>query len=426
MEATRPFIHPEIRLQSRNTEAKSLSDENQGHGYAIEETFTEGSLPATEEKVVVAMSGGVDSAVAALALMEDGYHVTGVNLRVWEYEESCDPRKKSCCSPEDIRDARDVGLQLEMPFYVIRMEEVFQEKVMDRFVSDYASGRTPNPCVECNTFVKFGSLFEQARALGIDWIATGHYARTFRTSEGRWAIREGVDEKKNQAYYLYGLDQSAIEHTLFPLGDRRKPEVREYASAAGLSIAEKEESQEICFVPDNDYRNYLRKRGLEFQPGYFKDTSGRILGKHKGKENFTVGQRRGLGISWSEPLYVISIEENGDVILGPVQETRSQNFIVEQVNFQGLSPERFFKDYHSSDLEVRVQVRYRSSPVRAKVRYLDHRPELAANGQPTGHRISVECLEEVFSITPGQSAVIYPSRDAAISDIVLAGGIISR
>ncbi|MBR31930.1 MAG: tRNA 2-thiouridine(34) synthase MnmA [Spirochaetaceae bacterium] len=372
------------------------------------------------------MSGGVDSAVSALALMQDGYQVTGVNLRVWEYEESCDPRKKSCCSPEDIRDARDVGLQLEMPFYVIRMEEVFQEKVMDRFVSDYASGRTPNPCVECNTFVKFGSLFEQARALGIDWIATGHYARTFRTSEGRWAIREGVDEKKNQAYYLYGLDQAAIEHTIFPLGDRRKPEVREFASAAGLSIAEKEESQEICFVPDNDYRNYLRKRGLEFQPGYFKDTAGRILGKHKGKENFTVGQRRGLGISWSEPLYVISIEENGDVILGPVQETRSQQFIVEQLNFQGLHPERFFKDYHRNDLNVRVQVRYRSSPVRAKMRYLGYVDALASNGQPVGHRAAVECLEDVFSITPGQSAVFYPSRDAAISDIVLAGGIIAR
>ena len=401
--STEHFLNPEIRML-------------EGEGP---------SLP-NGEPVVVAMSGGVDSAVSALGLMNDGFQVTGVNLRVWEYEESCDPRKKSCCSPEDIRDARDVGLQLEMPFYVIRMENVFQEKVMDRFVSDYASGRTPNPCVECNTFVKFGALFDQARALGIDWIATGHYARTFRTAEGRWAIREGMDSKKNQAYYLYGLSQDAIEHTIFPLGDRVKSQVRQYAAAAGLSIAEKEESQEICFVPDNDYRNFLRKKGLEFQPGYFKDSQGRILGKHKGKENFTVGQRKGLGLSWSEPLYVISIEENGDVIVGPVEQTRKQSFVVEQLNFQGLNPERFFQDYSNKDLEVRVQVRYRSAPVRARIRYLDRRDELAANGQPLGHRATVECLEDVFSITPGQSAVIYPTLDSSPGDIVLAGGIIAR
>lgn len=403
MEATTGLLNPEIRM-----------------------TKGQGVLPGRDEKVVVAMSGGVDSAVAAHMLMQEGYPVTGVNLRVWEYEESCDPRKKSCCSPEDIRDARDVGLQLEMPFYVIRMEKVFQEKVMDRFVSDYASGRTPNPCVECNTFVKFGSLFEQARALGISWIATGHYARTFQTEDGRWAIREGVDEKKNQSYYLYGLQQDAIEHTIFPLGDQIKPDVRSYAAGAGLSIAEKEESQEICFVPDNDYRNFLKKRGLEFQPGYFKDVQGRILGKHKGKENFTVGQRKGLGIAWSEPLYVISIEENGDVIVGPVEQTRNHRFLVEQITFQGLNPDRFIKDYAGADLEVRVQVRYRSKPVRARIRYLDHKSEIAASGNPVGHRFTVECLEDVFSITPGQSAVFYPSREEQISDIVLAGGIISR
>ncbi|MCB1137509.1 MAG: tRNA 2-thiouridine(34) synthase MnmA [Leptospiraceae bacterium] len=404
MEATtKPFLHPAIRIENGR-----------------------GVLPSTEEKIVVAMSGGVDSAVSALALMQDGYQVTGVNLRVWEYEESCDPRKKSCCSPEDIRDARDVGLQLEMPFYVIRMEEVFKEKVMDRFVSDYASGRTPNPCVECNTFVKFGSLFQQAKALGINWIATGHYARTFCTNEGRWAIREGVDENKNQAYYLYGLEQPAIAHTIFPLGDRRKPEVRSYASAAGLSIAEKEESQEICFVPDNDYRNFLKKRGLTFQPGYFKDIQGRILGKHKGKENFTIGQRRGLGLSWSEPLYVISIEENGDVIVGPVEETRSKSFIVEQNTFQGLNPDRLFADYSNRDLDVRVQIRYRSRPVRARIRYLDYQEGRASNGNTVGHRIGVECLEEVHSITPGQSAVFYPPAESEVPDIVLGGGIIAR
>ncbi len=377
------------------------------------------------EKIIVAMSGGVDSAVSALLLMEQGYDVIGVNLRVWEYEApDCDTTKKSCCSPEDIRDARDVGLKLSIPFYVIRMENVFQTRVMDRFVEDYKSGRTPNPCVECNTFVKFGALFEKARSLGIEKIATGHYARTHRTSQGRWAVRAGADEKKNQAYYLYGLNQESIENTLFPLGELKKPEVRDLARKFNLPVAEKEESQEICFIPDNDYRNFLSKRGVEFTPGFFRDTEGRILGKHAGKEKFTVGQRKGLGISWPRPLFVLRIEENGDVIVGVEEQTENRHFRVEQMNFQALEKQTFI---HAKDgMQCRVQIRYKSPPARAIIRYTGFNAETSWNGARIGDQAEVEILDTVRSIAPGQSAVFFPSQQDEMSDFILAGGIISR
>ncbi len=207
-------------------------------------------------KIIVAMSAGLHSAVTAGLLMEDGYEVIGVNLRTWEYEApACDTTKNSCCSPEDIRDARDVGISLKIPFYVIKMEKVFQEKVIDRFIEDYQHGKTPNPCVECNTFVKFGALFEKAKALGIDKIATGHYARIARNGE-RYAIANGIDVGKIQAYYLNGLSQENLKNEILPLGEMTKPEVRQIARRMGLPVADKSESQEICFIPENDYRKF--------------------------------------------------------------------------------------------------------------------------------------------------------------------------
>lgn len=350
------------------------------------------------------MSGGVDSAVAAGLLLEQGYDVIGVNLRTWEYEApSCDTTKKSCCSPEDIRDARDVGLSLNIPFYVIKMEKVFGERVIDRFISDYKDGRTPNPCVECNTFVKFGALFEQAKKLGIQKIATGHYARTIH-KEGRYAIRNAVDMKKNQAYYLYGLSQENIQNTIFPLGDMDKSTVREIAKRMGLTVAEKPESQEICFVPENDYRSFLKKKGVEFTPGFFKLSNGRIIGKHSGKEGFTIGQRKGLGIAWKNPLYVLSIEDDGTVVLGEEEETVSESFILEDITYQGLHPMESGKKER-----MKVQIRYRSAPVLCEV-------------ESVGDHWKVYFLEDVKSVTPGQSATFYPLD----GDYLLAGGIIQK
>ncbi|MDZ4725799.1 MAG: tRNA 2-thiouridine(34) synthase MnmA [Leptospira sp.] len=358
----------------------------------------------TKEKIIVAMSGGVDSAVAAGLLIEQGYDVIGVNLRTWEYEApACDTTKKSCCSPEDIRDARDVGLSLKIPFYVIKMEKVFGERVIERFISDYKDGRTPNPCVECNTFVKFGALFEQAKKLGISKIATGHYARTIETN-GRYAIRNAVDQKKNQAYYLYGLTQDNIKSTIFPLGGMEKSEVRDIARRMGLTVADKAESQEICFIPENDYRSFLKKSGVEFTPGFFKLKSGQIIGKHTGKEGFTIGQRKGLGIAWKNPLYVIAIEDDGTVILGEDEETFCESFVLEDITCQGLA------DFPIGEsMEMDVQIRYRSIPVRCLVKNL-------------GKEWLVTFIADVKSVAPGQSATFYPPG----GDYLLAGGIIQK
>ncbi|EPG75720.1 tRNA (5-methylaminomethyl-2-thiouridylate)-methyltransferase [Leptospira fainei serovar Hurstbridge str. BUT 6] len=356
-------------------------------------------------KIIVAMSGGVDSAVTAGLLMEEGYEVIGVNLRTWEYEApACDTTKKSCCSPEDIRDARDVGLSLNIPFYVIKMEKVFQEKVIDRFVNDYKDGKTPNPCVECNTFVKFGALFEKAKALGIDKIATGHYSKVVEV-DGRYAIADAIDQNKNQAYYLYGLSQENLKNVLFPLGGMTKPEVRDIARRMGLPVAEKAESQEICFIPENDYRKFLARKNVDFTPGFFKLRDGRIVGKHSGKENFTIGQRKGLGIAWKNPLYVLSIEDDGTVILGEDRETFVESFLVEDLNFQAWSPLR-----PGQEEECRVQVRYRSRPILAKIR------------QEEDSSIRVFPIEDVKGVAPGQSAIFYPKDE----NYLLAGGIIRK
>ncbi|TGK00861.1 tRNA 2-thiouridine(34) synthase MnmA [Leptospira semungkisensis] len=355
-------------------------------------------------KIIVAMSGGVDSAVTAGLLMEEGYEVIGVNLRTWEYEApACDTTKKSCCSPEDIRDARDVGLSLNIPFYVIKMEKLFQEKVIDRFVNDYKEGKTPNPCVECNTFVKFGALFDKAKALGIDKIATGHYARILEV-DGRYSVANAEDMNKNQAYYLYGLSQENLKNTVFPLGGMTKPEVREIARRMGLPVAEKAESQEICFIPENDYRKFLAKKNIDFTPGAFALQNGQVIGHHTGKENFTIGQRKGLGIAWKSPLYVISIQDDGTVILGEERQTFVESFVVEDLNLQAWAPVS-----GTEETECRVQVRYRSKPIAAKV----VREE---------NQIRVFPLEEVKGVAPGQSAVFYPSN----GNYLLAGGIIRK
>ncbi|TGK05331.1 tRNA 2-thiouridine(34) synthase MnmA [Leptospira langatensis] len=355
-------------------------------------------------KIIVAMSGGVDSAVTAGLLMEEGYEVIGVNLRTWEYEvPACDTTKKSCCSPEDIRDARDVGLSLNIPFYVIKMEKLFQEKVIDRFVSDYKEGKTPNPCVECNTFVKFGALFDKASALGIDKIATGHYARIVEV-DGRYAVANAEDMNKNQAYYLYGLSQENLKNTVFPLGGMTKPEVREIARRMGLPVAEKAESQEICFIPENDYRKFLAKKNIDFTPGAFTLQNGQVIGHHTGKENFTIGQRKGLGVSWKSPLYVISIQDDGTVVLGEEKQTFVESFIVEDLNLQAWAPA-----LGKEETECRVQVRYRSKPIRAKV-------------VREGDLVRVFPIEEVKGVAPGQSAVFYPVNETYL----LAGGIIRK
>ena len=360
-----------------------------------------------KEKIIVAMSGGVDSSVASLLLMEQGYEIIGVNLRTWEYEQSTQiSKKKSCCSPEDIKDARDVGIDLNIAFHVIKMEDMFEKKVIKPFIEDYKNAKTPNPCVNCNSFVKFGSLFEKAKLLGIDKIATGHYAK-IRKVDGRFAIENGKDSSKNQAYYLYGLSQEALKNTIFPLGDLEKSEVRAIARKAGLKTADKPESQEICFIPENDYKKFLDKKKVQKQKGNFKLKNGNILGTHTGKENYTVGQRKGLGISWSKPLYVLKIEENGDIILGEENETLCSEFFVENVIFQGLNPNKL---KINETFESKIQIRYRHRPAKASVCYLGE------------NKFKITPIEFIKSASPGQSAVFYPLED----NYVLMGGTIQK
>lgn len=361
------------------------------------------------------MSGGVDSAVAAFLLKEKGYDVVGANMRFWEYKEpeakpGDDPQKiakkriTSCCSPEDMGDAERSACGIGIPFYALKMESDFRQKVIDPFIKDYAEGKTPNPCVHCNTFVKFGDFYQKAEALGFEHIATGHYASVVKLDNGRYAVGPAKDEHKDQSYYLYGLNQASLAKTLFPLAELTKAEVRKIAEENNLPVAQKPESQEICFIPDNDYRGFLAGQGVKFQPGFIKNTQGNILAKHQGKEGFTVGQRKGLGIAVGHPMYVLSIEENGDVIVGTEAEIERLTFTVADVIYQGLDPDSF-----TAPVACLAQVRYNATPVPATITRHDD-------------GLTVELHESAWAITPGQAAVFYEPTEK----FILCGGKIQR
>ncbi|MEE8317722.1 MAG: tRNA 2-thiouridine(34) synthase MnmA, partial [Candidatus Omnitrophota bacterium] len=301
------------------------------------------------KKVLVAMSGGVDSSMAAAILKGEGYEVIGATMKIWPKEHCVDHREKSCCSLQDIEDARKVCDILGIRHYVLNFEKIFQKEVIDYFTRGYLSGRTPNPCIICNEKIKFGALLDKAMGLGCDFVSTGHYARIEKNGIHR--LKESLDKTKDQSYVLFSLTTAQIEKALLPVGGLSKNKVRDKARMLGFSVYNKKESQEICFVPDDDYSGFIKKYcGVETKKGDIIDNSGKTLGIHNGFWNFTVGQRKGLGISHNAPLYVIEIDSKKNVVIvGGLSEIKKKRFVVGDVNW-------LFKK-NKGDFETGVKIR---------------------------------------------------------------------
>jgi tRNA-specific 2-thiouridylase len=363
-------------------------------------------MEAMASRVVVGMSGGVDSSVAAALLVERGYEVVGVTMRVWPGASSdgAPARFGACCGSEAVDDARRVARTLGIPYYVLNMEAEFERTVIDRFTDGYRHGRTPVPCVTCNAELKFGSLLARARAWDAAAVATGHYARVTRDeTTGRYLLWRGRDARKDQSDFLWPLTQAQLAAAHFPVGDVDKAEVRAHARRLGLVTADKPESQEICFVPDDDYRGFLRRRDPgAFQPGAIVGTDGAVLGTHTGVAGYTVGQRRGLGLTAATPLYVLDIDAAAHrLTVGTAADLERDRLIATDVNFIACEPPR-------EPLRVQARIRHGHRPAPAVVRT---RGDGAAE---------VVFEEPQRAVTPGQSVVWY--RD----DLVVGGGVISR
>ncbi|MBC8032928.1 MAG: tRNA 2-thiouridine(34) synthase MnmA [Chitinophagaceae bacterium] len=360
-------------------------------------------------KVLVAMSGGIDSTVTALMLHEQGYEVIGITMKTWDYAGSAAPAGKKetgCCNLDSFNDARLAAVQHNFPHYILDIRSEFGDAVIENFVDEYLAGRTPNPCVMCNTHIKWRALLKRADALDCEFIATGHYGQVHLHTNGRFFISKGIDETKDQSYVLWGLQQDLLKRTLLPLGTYRKSEIRQMAHDFGYpELAKKAESYEICFVPDNDYRGFLKRRvaGLEEKVagGWFIDKEGKKLGQHKGYPFYTIGQRKGLDITFGKPVYVTSINpEHNTVTLGDEDELNQTQALVTKINwvkYEGIT----------NGMEATTKVRYRDNGALSNLYNED-------NG------ITVRFYEEVKGIAPGQSAVFYEGND------VIGGGIIQR
>ena len=348
--------------------------------------------------VVVALSGGVDSSVAALLLKEAGYRVIGVTMKLYSLEQADLPAYyRGCCTVDDVEDARAVCQQLGVPHYVLNVQSEFRTHVIDYFTSEYASGRTPHPCIACNDKIKFSFLMQRARALDAEFVATGHYAQVSE-EDGEFALMKAVDTSKDQSYVLFGVGQQQLAHMLMPVGGYSKDEIRQFALDAGLPNADKPDSQDICFIPLGDYREFLSER-LDAQPGHIIDTAGNVLGEHQGIHLYTVGQRRGLGVQAAHPLYVVAIDaEVGDVVVGSEGELYSATLWASNVNYVGSRPPE-------GPTEVSVKVRYKSSEAHAIL-------------HPEGSGALVRFETPQRALTPGQAAVFYQGER------VLGGGYI--
>lgn len=371
-------------------------------------------------KVVVGMSGGVDSSVAAYLLKEQGYDVIGITMEIWQPQtQQCLQDEGGCCGLSAVNDARKVADELGIPYYVMNFRDVFQKTVIDNFVDEYLHARTPNPCIRCNRFVKWEALLQRSLAIGADFIATGHYARVVNLTEdmyfqkengenkavyhsaGRYAIKKSVTAHKDQTYALYNLTQEQLRHTLMPVGDYCKEEIRDIAEKIGIPVASKPDSQEICFIPDHDYAGFIRREtGCGDQEGNFVDCHGNVVGRHKGMIHYTIGQRKGLNLSLGKPVYVSKLcSETNEVVVGDEAEVFTDTLLCSQLNHMAVSK---FPEQET----VTAKIRYGNRETPCRIEYIEE--DIC--------RCHFE--EKVRAVTPGQAVVFYHG------DLVLGGGTI--
>ena len=353
-------------------------------------------------KVVVGMSGGVDSSVAAYLLKEQGYDVIGVTMQIWQEEDACSVEENGgCCGLSGVEDARRVASALEIPYYVMNFKKEFRENVIDYFTDEYLSGRTPNPCIACNRYVKWEALLNRSMAIGAEYIATGHYARIERLANGRYTLRRSATLAKDQTYALYNLTQEQLAHTLMPVGAYAKDEIRSIAEKIGLLVADKPDSQDICFVPDGDYASFIRENtGREIPEGNFVTPDGKILGRHKGIIHYTVGQRKGLGLALGYPAFVLAIRpDTNEVVIGTYEDSLTHTVRADRINFMSVEdlkePRRVF----------------------AKIRY-NHKGAWCTVEKTGEDEIVCRFEEPQRAVTPGQAVVLYDR------EYVLGGGTI--
>jgi len=358
------------------------------------------------KKVVVGMSGGVDSSVAAYLLKEQGYEVVGVTMQIWQdADEDKMEEEGGCCGLSAVDDARRIANTLEIPYYVMNFKEDFQKKVIDYFVDEYKNGRTPNPCIACNRYVKWESLLTRSLGIGADYIATGHYAKVVHLDNGRYALKQSKTIQKDQTYALYNLTQEQLSRTLMPVGDYTKDEIRAIAEKVSVRMANKPDSQEICFVPDDDdYAGFIKEySGDTFEAGNFVDMNGNIIGKHKGIIHYTIGQRKGLNLNLGRPGFVVDINaDTREIIIGTNEDTFSKGCIIDRINLMAI-------ESFEGIMEFSAKIRYSHKPGNCTIEMIDE------------DKMKIIFKEKQRAITPGQALVIYDE------ELVVGGGtIISR